>query len=228
MQNLNDNFLNQNHNLKSLAGSIAHEVRNPLSAIKGCCEVIKGNLDEAMEYLDLISISSSRGLMIAEMILSNIREQEIDKSQFTNLLMSNIIKSALKEYAFGSREERNLVNINLENDFSFKGEETLMIFVLFNLLKNSLYYKAKIDIWLEKGGLIENGINYNLLHFKDCGVGIDENKLAQIFDSFFTSDKKQGTGLGLPFCKKVMNAFGGDISVKSEAGKYTQFILRFS
>ncbi|MFT7087897.1 MAG: signal transduction histidine kinase [Rickettsiales bacterium] len=167
-QNYNDKT-SEVQNLKSLAGSIAHEVRNPLSAIKGCCEIVRSNLDEAIEYLDLISLSSSRGLMIAEMILSNIREQEIDKSQFTNLSMSNIINSALKEYAFESTKEKDLVNINLENDFSFRGEETLMIFVLFNLLKNSLYYKAKIDIWLEKDGLTENGVNYNLLHFKDYG-----------------------------------------------------------
>lgn len=207
-------------NLKSLAGSIAHETRNPLSAIKGCCDIIKSNLDEAVEYLDLISVSSSRGLSIIDIILQNIRDEEIDITNFIDLSITNIVKSAIKEYAFEGNKERNLVNIDLENDFIFKGDETLMIFVLFNLLKNSLYYKAKINIWLDN--------DKKCLYFKDDGVGIPADKLESVFDSFFTSNKKGGTGLGLPFCKRAMSAFGGDISCKSKEGEGVEFCLKFS
>ena len=207
-------------NLKALAGSIAHETRNPLSAIKGCCELIKSNLDEAIEYLDLISISSSRGLSMIDMILQNIRDEEIDKTTFTNLSIASVVKSAIKEFAFESEEQKDLVNVDLENDFIFRGNETLMIFVLFNLLKNSLYYKAKINIWLDA--------DKKCLYFKDNGVGIPKDKLESIFDNFFTSNKKGGTGLGLPFCKRVMQAFGGDIACTSIEGQGVEFCLKFS
>ncbi len=206
-------------NLKPLAGSIAHETRNPLSAIKGCCDIIKSNLDEAVEYLDLISVSSSRGLSMIDMILQNIRDEEIDKSKFLNLSIASVVESAIKEFAFESEDQKELVNVNLENDFIFKGDETLMIFVLFNLLKNSLYYKAKINIWLDG--------DKKCLYFKDNGVGIPANKLESIFDSFFTSNKKGGTGLGLPFCKRVMKSFDGDISCKSVEGEGVEFCLNF-
>ena len=86
-----NNTQNKVENLKSLAGSIAHETRNPLSAIKGCCEIIKNNLDEAVEYLDLISISSSRGLSMIDMILQNIRDEEIDKDKFINLSIASVV-----------------------------------------------------------------------------------------------------------------------------------------
>ena len=214
-----NNTQNKVENLKSLAGSIAHETRNPLSAIKGCCEIIKNNLDEAVEYLDLISISSSRGLSMVDMILQNIRDEEIDKDKFLNLSIASVVESAIKEFAFESEEQKELVNISLENDFIFKGNETLMIFVLFNLLKNSLYYKAKINIWLDG--------DKKCLYFKDNGVGIPTDKLESIFDSFFTSNKKGGTGLGLPFCKRVMKAFGGDISCVSKEGEGVEFCLQF-
>lgn len=214
-----NNTQNKVENLKSLAGSIAHETRNPLSAIKGCCEIIKNNLDEAVEYLDLISISSSRGLSMVDMILQNIRDEEIDKDKFLNLSIASVVESAIKEFAFESEEQKELVNISLENDFIFKGNETLMIFVLFNLLKNSLYYKAKINIWLDG--------DKKCLYFKDNGVGIPANKLESIFDSFFTSNKKGGTGLGLPFCKRVMKSFDGDISCKSVEGEGVEFCLNF-
>jgi signal transduction histidine kinase len=246
------------NNLKSLAGSIAHETRNPLSAIKGCCELIKDNLDQALEFLDLISVSSNRGLSIIDMTLQNIRGEEIDKTKFMDISMGAIIEGAMREYAFESKKLSSLVHVDLKDDFNFFGDETLMIFVVFNLLKNSLYYRANINIWL-------NG-DKRCLYFKDDGsnrlknansvfrfdehffeekisgtsrlqaegaekrrsvFGIPADKLEFIFDDFFTSDKKGGTGLGLPFCKRVMNAFGGDISVKSEVGKGTEFCLRF-
>ena len=208
----------QIQNLKALAGSIAHETRNPLSAIKGCCEIVKNNLIEAMEFLDLISTSSTRGLMVSEMILANIREEKIDESKFVDLSIASIVKSTIREFAFESEKEKGLVNVDLENDFVFKGDETTAIFVLINLLKNSLYYKAKINIWLD--------VDKKCLYFKDDGVGIPSDKLEFIFDDFFTSDKKGGTGLGLPFCKRVMKAFGGDISCKSVEGEGVEFCLR--
>jgi two-component system, CAI-1 autoinducer sensor kinase/phosphatase CqsS len=113
-----------------------------------------------------------------------------------------------------------LVNADLENDFVFKGDETMAIFVLINLLKNSLYYKAKINIWLDA--------DKKCLYFKDDGVGIPADKLEFIFDDFFTSDKKGGTGLGLPFCKRVMLAFGGDITCNSPKDKGVEFCLKFA
>jgi two-component system, CAI-1 autoinducer sensor kinase/phosphatase CqsS len=211
--------VDQIKNLKSLAGSIAHETRNPLSAIQGCCEVIKGNLDEAMEFLDLISVSSSRGLSIIDMTLQNIRGEEIDKSKFIHISMGTIIEAVMREYAFESAEQKKLVNVDLSDYFDFIGDETLMIFVVFNLLKNSLYYKANIKIWLDG--------DKRCLYFKDNGVGIAEDKIDSIFDDFMTSGKKGGTGLGLPFCKRVMKAFGGDISCKSVEGEGVEFCLQF-
>ncbi|MFT6106429.1 MAG: two-component system CAI-1 autoinducer sensor kinase/phosphatase CqsS [Rickettsiales bacterium] len=207
------------NNLKFLAGSIAHETRNPLSAIKSACELVKENLDSAMELLDLISISSSRGLVISEIILRNISNEEIDKSKFMHISMGTIIEGAMREYAFESKEQKKLVNIDLTDDFDFFGDETLMIFVVFNLLKNSLYYRAQINIWLDG--------DKRCLYFKDDGIGMTKDKLEFIFDDFFTSDKKGGTGLGLPFCRRVMQDFGGDISVKSTLGEGAEFCLKF-
>ncbi len=74
-----------------------------------------------------------------------------------------------------------------------------MIFVLFNLLKNSLYYKAKIDIWLDN--------DKKCLYFKDNGVGIPKDQLESIFDSFFTSNKKGGAGFRLTILQKSCEGF---------------------
>jgi two-component system, CAI-1 autoinducer sensor kinase/phosphatase CqsS len=181
-------------NLKSLAGSIAHETRNPLSAIKSACEIIKNNLDEALEFLDLISISANRGLGIVDVILANIRNEEIDTSKFMRISMSTVLEAVMREYAFESDKQRNLVNVDWGDDFVFRGDETLMIFVVFNLLKNALYYRAEINIWMDS--------KTKTLHFKDDGVGIEADKLEFIFDDFFTSNKKVVLGLDCHFAKE--------------------------
>lgn len=221
--------------IKSLAASIAHEVRSPLSSIQSCCDIIRGNLEvtnenpnhakhnlnEAMEFLELICVASQRGLSVVEMILYNVKEEKFDCNKFTILEISQVIDKALCEYPFENSEKKKLIFVNSNRNFHFFGDETLMIYILFNLIKNSLYYKAQIEIRLTSGK------RNNYLYFKDNGIGISKTQLPNIFDDFFTSNKKSGTGLGLPFCKRVMQAFGGDISCKSEEGEGVEFCLRF-
>jgi two-component system CAI-1 autoinducer sensor kinase/phosphatase CqsS len=234
-QNHNSNST-QIRNLKSLAASIAHETRNPLSAIQGACEIIRRNLDEAIEFLDLIDISSCRGLVISDIILQNIQDGEIDKSKFVKLSMAAVLDEASASYAFEGAKEKDLLNVNFEDDFDFFGDETLMIFVILNLIRNSLYYRARIDIWLDG--------DRKCLYFKDGGSNRLENSeqlfsglMRRIHDSSraspepeeFQSEKndEEFINFSLPFCKRVMKAFGGDISVKSVENEGTEFCLRF-
>ena len=219
------NKIDKNHDkieqVKSLAGSIAHETRNPLAGIKGCCELMKDNLNQLIEYVDLIADSSTQGLAMIDMILANIRDGEIDTSNFTDLSISNVVKKALKQFSYKNEEEKDLISLDLEQNFIFRGDENMIIFVIFNLLKNSLYYKSKIEIRTEAKP------DGNYLYFKDYGPGIESDKLELIFESFFTSGKKDGTGLGLPFCKRIMMAFDGEIICKSEVDKGTEFEMNF-
>jgi two-component system CAI-1 autoinducer sensor kinase/phosphatase CqsS len=219
------NKIDKNHDkieqVKSLAGSIAHETRNPLAGIKGCCELMRDNLNQLIEYVDLIADSSTQGLAMIDMILANIRDGEVDKSNFANLSISGVVKKALKQFSYQNQQDRDLVSYNLNEDFIFRGDENMMIFVIYNLLKNALHYKVKIEIRTK----VKSDGNY--LYFKDYGPGIEPDKLELIFESFFTSGKKDGTGLGLPFCRRIMRAFEGEIICKSEVEKGTEFEIKF-
>tara|TARA_Y100000389_G_scaffold197700_1_gene232793 strand:+ start:302 stop:580 length:279 start_codon:yes stop_codon:yes gene_type:complete len=90
-KNIIDKNLAKIDQVKSLTGSIAHETRNPLAGIKGCCDLMKTNLQELIEYVDLVADSSTQGLAMIDMIMANIREGEIDKSNFTNLSISDTV-----------------------------------------------------------------------------------------------------------------------------------------
>ena len=137
------------------------------------------------------------------------------------------IHTALNSYAFSKPNLRDKIITNFEQDFQFYRDENLLVFVIFNLLKNALYYvsncpKGEIQLWSERSN------DKNILYFKDNGPGISQENLPYIFEHFMTSGKKQdGTGLGLVFCRRVMNAFSGDISCHSVEGDGATFILSF-
>ena len=103
----------------------------------------------------------------------------------------------------------------------------LVVHILFNLLKNSLYHiqqSGKGDILVELQ--IEN--NASVIKVHDTGPGIPRGRKKHIFDRFYTTtDEGLGTGIGLSFCKMVMESLGGSITCDSVEGEYTTFSLYF-
>jgi PAS domain S-box-containing protein len=233
----------------SLIASIAHELRTPLTAIKfgisgikdylpalvNAYEVAKEhNLDvEPIQSTHLQILSSvfdniqsevSYSETIINMILMNMKQQGVSTANLKKYLMGECIEEAIYRYPF-KLNEKKLIICSSEEDFYFFGDKTVMVHILFNLLKNALYYiqaakKGTIEIWCEKKA------DKNMLYFKDTGKGIPDDVLPKLFEKFYTTTH-HGTGLGLAFCKMVMTSFGGSISCTSEYGKFTQFEMIF-
>ena len=100
--------------------------------------------------------------------------------------------------------------------------------VLFNLLKNSIY-AIQAAGRSDTGDILIRaapGRTFNRLYIRDNGHGIPSHLLPRLFDPFF-STRPNGTGLGLHFCRSVMQRLGGDIRCHSLAGEYTEFVLEF-
>ena len=179
------------------------------------------------EVLNSVSEEANHASIIIEMLLTSIQQQEIKKDAFRGVLIFECIDYSLIHYAFlPSQKEKIIWKPNENKDFKFFGDKLLIAHVLFNLLKNALYFLAKsekgqIYIWLTET------TKYNELHFKDTGPGIPKIDLPRIFDRFFTKGTHRGTGIGLAFCKMVMEAHNGKISCTSQQGQYAEFILSF-
>ncbi|MCE3254833.1 MAG: integral rane sensor hybrid histidine kinase [Rickettsiaceae bacterium] len=225
---------------KSLSSSIAHEMRNPLNSIKFLSEEIKNlskNISEAeiekiklqlFELNSSINNSINRANDVINITLNDIKEQKIDPSTFNYLTAHSVIKTALSEYGYRSEKEKGKVKFleDEKDDFIFKGDETLLIYILFNLIKNSLYYSNLYPDFAVTIR-IHRAKTSNQIIVKDNGPGIPKEKLKSIFEAFNTAGKTGGTGLGLPFCKRTMKMLGGDIFCRSELEKHTEFVLSF-
>jgi PAS domain S-box-containing protein len=238
----------QEETTRLLAASIAHELRTPLRAIESGSDGIEKFLPILLEsykkakasglevpyiapahYNSLVKIAHNTkvetraAFSVIDMLLVNANASRIDTRKFTTCSMLQCVGKALTRYPFRS-DETHLIKWK-RGDFTFHGDEMLMIHIIFNLLKNALYYvkaanKGEIQIWCDQNE------NFNILHFKDTGQGIDPEVLSHIFDRFFTRTR-HGTGVGLAFCKLVMQAFNGDMTCDSVKGEYTDFTLSF-
>jgi signal transduction histidine kinase/CheY-like chemotaxis protein len=223
-----------------LAGSIAHEVRTPLSQAQHTLDVLDSFLQRAaspraaLSPQDLQELSRTvaqgrhavaRGLQSVTLTLQQINGKALDNSGFRRLSAAHCVDRAVDEYAYGNGQERSRVHVRVVEDFHFAGDETAFVLILFNLLRNALYYlpthpDASISITVETKPV-------HRVTVRDTGPGMPAELVAHLFEEFRSFGKSEGTGLGLAFCRRAMHAFGGDISCNSELGRFTEFTMTF-
>ncbi len=234
--------------INNFTDMIAHEMRTPLISINMTGANLKRWIPSLVESYELavahelkvphidkrvltrlpsnaasIQIESAQAQQIINMLLTNVEARKILQIKLETHDVIDMANQALERYAFDF-SDRALIELEPHNSFKIKANEAF-INVIFNLIKNALHHikaagKGKISIWA-----IESGA-YNELHFKDTGTGLSKRKLAQLFKPFVT-DTQHGTGLGLAFCKIVMESYGGSIRCESVEGEYAEFILNF-
>jgi PAS domain S-box-containing protein len=230
------------------AGAIAHEIRTPLFSLAMMGEAM-GNFVAEMKRQEALFADQpamQRWVQRMEKIPSNIAEVIKGMNHFVDMSLMKIsperpkmyelkpldlngmLNEVMMGYPFkptGAKSERELVHLNTTYNFKFEGEETLFKHLVYNLMKNALYFireagkgEILIETWEEK--------DFNLLIFKDTGPGIPAENVEHLFKAFF-SRSQNGTGVGLSLCKTIMQEFGGSISCESVFGEYTTFLMRF-
>jgi two-component system, CAI-1 autoinducer sensor kinase/phosphatase CqsS len=172
-----------------------------------------------------ISHQVDRSNTVIDMVLASARMEQINTDTFAQHSAQACIAEALNTYPFNAKE-RGKLKFDTQNNFEFHGSNSLLIFVIFNLLKNSLYAINAIgngEIFIS---FTTNSKN-NTIIFTDTGSGIPSDVVSRIFDTFFTTKNLAGAGIGLAFCKRAMTSFGGQMHCQSVEGKYTTFTLQF-
>ncbi|UCG91042.1 MAG: GHKL domain-containing protein [candidate division WOR-3 bacterium] len=206
--------------LAELGGSLAHEIRNPLSSIKGSLEVIRETEKKknVLPFIDMAIKESSR--------LNDIVTDFLNFAQFTpikrnRVAISEVISEALIDTMRGAAQKELEIR-RKDNNFFVLADLNKLKSSFTNILNNA-YEVSK------RGHVIEIRSYKNkregIVEFRDSGDGIPKKYLKKIFFPFFTT-KKGGTGLGLAITKNIIEAHHGKIEVKSKSGKGTTFIVR--
>ncbi len=224
-----------------LAGSIAHEMRTPLAQLQQMLDLVDGYLSreavgpasgtaraQAVELAQAVGQGRhavARGLQAITLTLQQLHGKAVDTSRFTRLSAAQCVREAVDEYAYEDAQERRRVHVVVSEDFSFQGDATAFVLVLFNLLKNALYYvpvrpEMTVTISIERTPA-------HRVTVRDTGPGIAPELAGRLFEEFQSAGKTAGTGLGLAFCRRAMRAFGGDIACHSVPGEFTEFVLSF-
>jgi len=232
---------NQLKELKSLdiqkeefSSMITHELKTPLTPIRGYCEMLKdegfGTLNK--EQLDYVHKIDSSAMLLERLVGDVLDVQKLDLGRM------RFSKESFDVDDFLDRLKQDSTHIMKDKGIEFvvtnsvktalKTDQLRLLQILENLIKNSVDFvpskngKIEVDVKQENGKMI--------FHVKDNGIGIPKDKQGNLFKKFYQIDtthtrKHGGTGLGLVICKGIAEGMGGKIWLESEEGRGTTFFF---
>lgn len=215
---------------RDFAANVSHELKTPLTTIKGFAEMISegliSNEKEIVRYNTLINREASRLISLIEDI---IRLSEIEENKLADFEPVNLEMMAHRAYEqLESLAKEKQVTVHIEaKELTIMANSTNMEELFFNLMENAIKYNRP-------GGQLDVIIRRNLgnaeIIFSDTGIGIPAEHHARIFERFYRVDKNrsketEGTGLGLSIVKHIVQRHKGDLSLESEPGVGTTITI---
>jgi len=208
--------------LGKMAAGVAHELRNPLSSIKGLALVLKSRFQEENSDRETATILVQEverlNRSISE-LLDYARPQQLKKDDFDIVKLLNKAVSLIRIDAETAGVE---LRTNFEKELPLlNGDEDKLTQVLLNLLLNGIQAMEDGGTLDLRAGATDRKIE---IVVTDTGCGISEKDLGRVFDPYFTT-KPDGTGLGMAMSAKIIEEHGGEIHLQSKVGQGTSVIL---
>lgn len=229
--NAKNNLLKESYSeLERFSQVISHDIKSPLNNILGLTDLLKEDHcqvtnSEANLYIDLIKESSEKLKEYIDATLRSYKNGTLasDEKEFFHL--NSVLKEAIKLL-----NPKNEFEINLPENIEIFNFKSSFEQIFLNLISNAIKYNDKPKVIVDI--TVEEESDFYSIKVKDNGIGIENGKLEQIFDMFFTLDKidrfnNTGTGIGLSSVKSLVKKADGEISVKSTVGVGTEFTLKF-
>ncbi len=217
VKNRNKELVKLNSELDSFSYSVSHDLKAPLSSIKGLLAVAKLEKGEnAMEYYNRIDTSVEK--------LDSFIKDVIDYSKNSRMELrrepvkvKEIISGVVESLTYLNKEKAIDVALEIEDELVIMSDKTRFIYIINNLITNSFRYadftKAKPSIKI-KASVVKDRF---ILRIKDNGQGIKKELQAKIYDMFYrANENSEGSGLGLYIVKESLLKLNGEINIDSE------------
>lgn len=213
-------------NTLSTMAVMAHELRTPLATVNLMGDVLRTlarndvpegkrkKIDELSTRLQNLVRSMNRQI---DTQISNAQLLRLPREQ-SPVMAGDLVSEVITNYPYRTTRERDCVRLHIQQDFCFIGSRPLFGQVVTNLLKNALHSLASTSSAPNPGDLrIDVGVHRGKgrIAVSDDGVGIATEQQSRIFEPFFSTQSGAGNGLGLTFCKNVVESVQGTISVHS-------------
>lgn len=204
-----------------LAAGVAHEIRNPLTSLKGFVQLIQNQTDEFDQYLTIILTEVDRIEHIIKEFLV------LSKSNSQNFMMS-CVTDIINDTVDLLNTQAIMKNIEIKKDLE---DQIPLVFcdplqlkqVFINFLKNAIEASAVGDC-VEINMKLSRNKDFLHVQIRDYGCGMDKTVMKKIGKPFFTT-KDEGTGLGLMVSTNIIKHHNGRLDVKSKKGKGTMFTI---
>lgn len=220
-------LLAQYAEIATLAGGLAHEIKNPLSTIAMNLELLSEDLGQAESPRERRMVSKIETVQRACQSLHNILDDFLQFARAGELnLEREDLNAVVRHFIDDFRPTAEGNHIEISPHLAADPAPVMLDCVLFRQVLLNLALNAQQA--MPQGGLLElqtavadGRIRLDLI---DNGCGMDERTMAKMFQIFF-STKQKGSGLGLPTVKKIVEAHGGQITCQSAVGKGTRFTI---
>jgi signal transduction histidine kinase len=213
--------------------NMSHEIRTPLNAVITIPKLLKERADpEDQQLLEALQFSSNNLMLLINDVL-DFSKLEAGKMEleYHPTDLKKLLENIINTYESLAKEKGLKIHLIIDENIeeTYELDKIKLTQILNNLIGNAIKFtdKGSVDLVVEKIAETENG---NQLSFKvvDTGMGIPDDFLSEIFDSFsqpklFLSKKHVGTGLGLAIVKKLAALYGSDIKIKTKIDEGTTF-----
>ena len=211
-------------------GIVAHEMRTPLAGIQILAQAIRHERPNADDRLATISTRIEAAVQrLNRHIDSQIRNARMEREapSLERLQAGELIREVVADYPYRNELERRCVALRVTEDFFFSASRTLICQVVENLMKNALRSISLAGPPVAGALTIEirTQASRGRISFTDAGVGVSPAVRGRLFQPFSSTHPRGGHGLGLAFCKGVVEGLGGRIHVRSEEGAGAEFSL---
>jgi len=223
LDKLDDSFTK----IKRFSNDVSHELKTPLTIIRGEIELGLRKDRTNKEYKDILYSTLEETKSLQELInsllfLSKTNDTEI-KNKFIQVDLDEILTDIISVNKQLIEKKNIQLDIKKLDSKNCNGHPLLLKILLGNILQNAIKYS-------HKNSIVEIYLDQNILRIKDYGIGIPKDDIENIFDRFYRVDKsrsKGGYGLGLSIAKSIAKLHNFKITVDSKYEEYTQFNISF-